>query len=262
MQSSDERVRFLATSPNRVSLLSELEDGPLQPAELVERIGLSRSATQRNLKELTDRGWARRVDEGYIATVGGRLVLAAYNELTDTVGLVETYGESLEPLAEAGMTLSPAVLESATVITATENDPHAPLQYYTERVRELDPSCFFGIVPVVSPLFNEAHRTLLDRGVEGELVLDAAALSASKTEYGTEFDDAVSTDGLSLYAHSDSFSFGLSIIGERVFLGAYEDGQFVACFEWGDPDIREQALLAYETHREAAREVDATVLSS
>lgn len=262
MPSPDERVRFLATSPNRISLLDALEDGPLQPAELVDRLELSRSAAQRNLKELTDLGWIRRVDGGYTCTVGGRLVLAAYDELIATVGLVETYGESLEPLDEAGMPLSPAVLESATVVTATETDPHAPLRYYTERVRELEPSRFLGIVPVVSPLFNEAHRTLLERGGEGELVLDAAALSASKTEYDTEFDDAVSIDGLSLYAHPDSFSFGLSIIGERVFLGAYEGGQFVACFEWGDPDVREQALLAYETHKEAAREVDATALSS
>lgn len=258
MPSPDDRVRFLATSSNRVSLLDALEDGPFQPAELVDRLELSRSATQRNLRELTDLGWARRVDGGYTCTVGGRLVLAAYSELIATVSLVEEYGGSLEPLAEAGMSLSPPILESATVITATENDPHAPLRYYTERVRELNPSRFFGIVPVVSPLFNEAHRSLLEEGAEGELVLDSAALSASRDDYGTEFDAAVETEGLVLYAHPGSFSFGLSIIGDRVFLGAYEGGQFVACFEWGDPDVREEALVAYEHHREAAHEIDAT----
>lgn len=262
MPSPDERVRFLATSKNRVSLLSELEDGPLQPAELVDRLSLSRSAIQRNLRDLTDCGWARRIDGGYTATVGGRLVLAAYNELRATVELVSEYGTSLETLDEAGMALSPAVLEAATVVTATGSDPHAPLRYYTERVRELDPARFRGIVPVVSPLFNEAHRSLLEAGAEGELVLDSAALSASKAEYDTEFDDAIADERLSLYAHPGSFSFGLSIVGDRVFLGAYEDGQFVACFEWGDPEVREGALVAYETHREAAREVDATALPS
>ncbi|ADJ13440.1 helix-turn-helix transcriptional regulator [Halalkalicoccus jeotgali] len=262
MSPPDDRVRFLATTSNRVSLLSALGDGPLRPAELVERLDLSRSATHRNLKDLVDLGWASRVEGGYTDTVGGRLVLGAYEELIATVSLVEEYGESLEPLAEAGMSLSPSVLESATVVTATQGDPHAPLRYYTERVRELDPSRFLGIVPVVSPLFNEAHRSLLDAGAEGELVLDSAALSASKHDYGTEFDDAVATEELVVYAHPNSFSFGLSIVGQRVFLGAYEAGQFVACFEWGDPDVREEALVAYETHRTAAREVDATALPS
>lgn len=126
---------------------------------------------------------------------------------------------------------------------------------------EIDPARFRGIVPVVSPLFNESHRALLDRGVEGEIVLDSAALAASKEEYDAEFDDAIATEGLSLYAHPGSFSFGLTVIGERVFLGAYEGGQFVACFEWDDPGVREEALSAYETHREAAREIDTAALS-
>lgn len=262
MPPSDDRVRFLATSPNRVSLLSALDDGPLQPAELVDRLSLSRSAIQRNLRELTDRGWARRVDGGYTCTVGGRLVLAAYNELTATVALVEEYGGSLEPLAAAGMELSPAVLEAATVITATGNDPHAPLRYYTERVRELDPASFRGIVPVVSPLFNEAHQSVLDDGTDGELVLDSAAFSASKDDYGADFDAALAADGLALYVHPDPLTFGLSVVGDRVFAGAFDDGQFVACFEWSDPEVMDEALSAYETHRETAREVDSTTLLS
>lgn len=262
MPSPDEHVRFLASSPNRISLLEALDDGPLQPAELVDRLSLSRSATQRNLRELTDRGWVRRVDAGYTCTVGGRLVLAVYNDLTATVRLVEEYGESLEPLAEAGLSLSPAVLECATVTTATGNDPHAPIRHYVESVKELDLSWFRGVVPVVSPLFNEAHQPLLTARGDAELVLGSAAFSASQTEYEAEFDAALAAEELSLYVHPDPLSFGLSIVDDRIFLGAYEDGQFVACFEWSDPDIRAEALSAYETHRETAREIDATTLSS
>lgn len=262
MPSPDERVRFLAASSNRATLLEALEDGPLQPAELSNRLSLSRSATQRNLRELTEHGWVRRVEGGYSATVGGRLVCAAYGELTDTVRLVSEYGESLEPLADAGLGLSPAALDDASVTTATENDPHAPLRHYVERIQALDLDRFRGITPVVSPLFNEAHEAVLAEGVDAELVLDAAALSASKTDYGMEFDAAVSADGLTLYVHPDSLSFGLSITDERVFLGTYEDGQIVACFEWTDPEIRAEALSAYESYRGAAREVDTTMLSS
>lgn len=262
MTSPDEQVRFLATSQNRVSLLDALDDGPLQPAELVERLSLSRSATQRNLRELTDRGWVRRVDGGYICTVGGRLVLGAYNELTTTVRLVSEYGQSLEPLSDAGLSLSPAVLDDATVVMATRNDPHAPLRHYVERIRDVDLERFRGITPVVSPLFNDAHQSLLAGGVEAELLLDAAALSTSKSDYETEFDAAVTAESLTLYVHPDELSFGLSIAGDRVFLGAYEDGQFIACFEWEIPEIRAEAIATYETYRETAREINAAELSS
>ena len=90
----------------------------------------------------------RRDDGGYSSTVGGRLVLGAYEELFGTVGLVEEYGENLEALVEAGLELSPAVLEGATVVTATDSDPHAPLRHYTDRVLEADSTRFRGIVPV------------------------------------------------------------------------------------------------------------------
>lgn len=256
MASPEECVRFLATSQNRVALLEALDDGPLRPVEICERLSLSRSATHRNLRDLTDRGWAKRVDDGYIATVCGRLVLGAYNELEETVRLVAEYGSSLEPLADAGLTLSPATLDDAAVTTATENDPHAPLRHYVERVHEIELDRFRGITPVVSPLFNEAHQPVLSEGADAELLLGSSALSTSKTDYETEFDSAMTADGLTLYVHPDPLSFGLSIVDERVFLGAYEGGQFVACFEWTDPEIRAEAIEAYESYRAAASEVD------
>lgn len=256
MASTDEGVRFLATSQNRVSLLEALDRGPLRPAEICKQLSLSRSATHRNLSDLTEKGWAKRVDEGYTATVGGRLVLGAYNELEETVRLVSEYGSSLEPLVDAGLTLSPAILDDAAITTATENDPHAPLRHYVERIREIELDRFRGITPVVSPLFNEAHQPVLSDGSDAELLLGSSALSTSKDDYETEFDSAMTADGLTLYVHPDPLSFGLSIVDEWVFLGAYEGGQFVACFEWADPDVRAEAMAAYESYRAAASVID------
>lgn len=262
MPSADEGVRFLASSQNRVALLETLDSGPHRPAELVERLGLSRSATHRNLRELTERGWVRRVDGGYVCTVGGRLVLAGYEELVGAIRLVDEYERSLDALADAGLSLSPSVLDRATVVTATRNNPHAPIQYYVDRIEGVDATRFRGISPVVSPLFNDAHESLLTEEVTAELVLGSAALSTSKSEYDAEFDAAVADDGLVLYVYPDRLSFGLSIVDDRVFLGAFEEGQLVACFEWEDTEIRSEALAAYESHRERAHEVSVAELST
>ncbi|MEM4781894.1 MAG: MarR family transcriptional regulator [Halalkalicoccus sp.] len=261
MAPPEEGVRFLASSQNRASLLEALDGDPLQPAELVDRLGLSRSAIHRNLRELTERGWVRRVEGGYVCTVGGRLVRSSYEELIATVCLVSEYGGSLDALADAGLTLSPAVLDRATVVTATRNDPHAPIRHYTDRIGEIDVTRFFGITPVVSPLFNEAHQSLLNEGASAELLLDSAALSASKTDYDSEFDAAMAADGLTLYVYPEALSFGLSVANGHVFLGAFEDGQLVACFEWDDPTVESEARATYERYRERAREVETAELS-
>lgn len=256
--SADERIRYLTASENRVNLLSALEDGPVRPSALAGELSISRSAIQRNLRAFLERGWARRTDEGYVPTFGGRLVLHRYRELVETVGFVEEYGEYLDALADVGLALTPADFEAMTITTATRNDPHAPLRRYAARVAGLDATSFRGITPVVSPVFNRAHRELLSETVDAELIIDEDALSASQTGYPDALEDAIEADTLTLYVHPGSLSFGLSLFDGRAFVGIYdESGQFVACFESGADSFCERVRTVYEHHREAARPIEA-----
>lgn len=258
MVSPDDGVRFLTASENRVDLLSALDDGPVRPSVLTEELSLSRSAIQRNLRAFVERGWATRTDEGYALTFGGRLLLHRYHELVDAVGLVEEYGEYLDVLADMGLALTPADLGSVTITTATRNDPHAPLRRYTTRVADAEATTFRGITPVVSPVFNEAHRTLLSAAIDAELIVDEDALSTSRADYPEALADAIEADALTLYVHPGSLSFGLSVVDGYAFVGVYdESGQFVACFESDGEPFYERASSVYEQYRETARLVEA-----
>jgi predicted transcriptional regulator len=257
MSSPDELIRFLTSSENRIRLLETLEDEPARPATLAEKLPMSRSSIQRNLRAFGERGWVVRTDDGYRCSFGGRLLLHRYRDLASTAHLTDEYGRFLDALADAGLALSPDDLEDVTITTATRHDPHAPLRWYADRVAEVDTTTFRGIAPVVSPLFNDAHRALISTVVDAELVIDEDGLSTSRTGYPEALATAIETDTLELYVHPDSLSFGLSLFDEDAFVGAYDDaGQFVACFEGSDDDFRERVRTVYEEHRAAARTVE------
>lgn len=261
MSSTDDLIRFLTSSENRIRLLSTLEDEPARPGTLAEELSMSRSSIQRNLRAFVERGWVVRTEEGYRCSFGGRLILHRYRDLAATVHLTDEYGRFLDALADAGLTLTPDDLEIVSITTATRNDPHAPLRRYVDRIAETDSTSFRGIVPVVSPVFNDAHRTLISTAVDAELVLDEEALSTSRTGYPEALAAAIEADALELYIHPGSLSFGLSLLDEDAFVGAYDDaGQFIACFESGDERFRERVRSVYEAYRSAARAVDAEEL--
>lgn len=261
MPSPDERIRFLTSSENRIRLLCALEDEPTRPSTLVEGLSMSRSSIQRNLRAFVERGWVSRTDEGYRCSFGGRLVLHRYRDLAATVRLVEEYGRFLDALADAGLLLTSDDLETVTITVATRNDPHAPLRRYADRVSEIDSATFRGISPVVSPVFNDAHRALIATATDAELVIDEDALSTSRSGYPEALAAAVEADALELYVHPDSLSFGLSLLDEDAFVGVYDaSGQFIACFESGSIPFRERVRRLYERYREVARTVDAEEL--
>lgn len=261
MPSPDERIRFLTSSENRIRLLSALEDEPARPSTLAEELPMSRSSIQRNLRAFVERGWVSRTEEGYRCSFGGRLILQRYRDLAATVRLADEYGRFLDALADAGLLLTPEDLEAVTITVATRNDPHAPLRRYADRVSEAESTTFRGISPVVSPVFNDAHRALIATATDAELVIDEDALSTSRTGYPEALAAAIEADALELYVHPESISFGLSLLDEYAFVGVYDDsGQFIACFESGSPSFHERVKEVYERYREAARTVDAEEL--
>ncbi|WP_331235190.1 helix-turn-helix transcriptional regulator [Natronorarus salvus] len=255
--SADDAIRFLASSPNRVTLLSALDTEPGPPAALAERCSIARSSLHRNLSALCERGWARKCNGQYRSTAAGEMVLDAYRDLAETVSQAEAAAPFLDALVAGGLTLTPEELATATVTRATEGNPYAPVHRYAERVGAIDSTEFRGLTPIVSPVFNEAHAALLERGVDSEVILGADALSASKTAYGDRFAEAMRTDALSVRVLDESPPLGLSVLDDTAFAGAYEDERLLACLESDSPGFVERVSALYEEYSERAYPVDA-----
>lgn len=249
-----EHVEFLATSPNRVTLLGLLYEEPRRPSALTDAGSFSRSTVHRNLDEFAERGWVRKNGQQYVLTTVGERVLDCYESLLDAVEAVHDHRPLYASLDDA--TLPFDAVQDGTVVTASAGNPHAPLSYYTGALSDVDSGSFYAVTPIVSQVFNDASRRFVDSGTEIELVLDETTLETSRTEFPDAFAVAQDAENLTLYV-ADSVSVGLSIFEERVFVGAYDGGRLRALLDGTNESLREWALDRYETICEDASRVGA-----
>jgi hypothetical protein len=239
-------IAFLSGSEHRVTLLSALRE-PKRPSDLEADTEASRATVQRSLSGFTERDWARKDGREYRLTVAGRLVLEAYR---DAEGIIETVTEAGPALAHlAGVELPAEALVGATVVTATDRTPHAPIEHYAGAIREADTERFHGMSPVVSGIFDEAHRELV-AGVPAELIVDRETLATARETTPEAVAAAAGTESLTVLVHPEPLAFGLGICDDRAFLGTYDDqGRMRACIE-GDGPLLEWAREQFVAHQE------------
>ncbi|MFD1515030.1 helix-turn-helix transcriptional regulator [Halomarina rubra] len=252
--SARERVAFLVGSEHRVGTMEALRGGSARPCELERSLSASRATVQRALSGLDDRGWVEKRDGEYRLTGAGLFVLRAYRNLTDVVETVEEVGSPLSLLDTVTADLPVAALRTATATTATAKTPHAPIDRYTSLLERTDIDRLCGICPVLSPVFNEVHRPLVEAGVSIDLVIDEQTLAAAEEVTPENHAAAMATDSFSLYVVEDDLDFGISLFGERAMVAAYDtEGRFRASLDAGEAPLVEWATDLFEEYRASAR---------
>lgn len=255
-----EHISFLAGSENRVRVLEALRDRPYRQSELVRGCDLSRSTVHRALDGLTARNWVARDDGEFRLTVGGTLVLERYDALEAAVERVDEWGSFLRRLGDVAATLPPAVLDDATLVSATPDDPHAATTHLAGSFTATEVDRFRGISPIVSSVVNEAAFELVSAGVPMELIIDDSVFTISEDSYPDALDDAHSFANMELFLYPETLDFGLAILDERVLIGAYDErGVLRECLDGTSDALFEWASEIYEDHRTTAQRVDLPV---
>ncbi|WP_227375150.1 helix-turn-helix transcriptional regulator [Haladaptatus halobius] len=254
---SREQVDFLASSPTRLCLLRKLRDQSLDPSTLTARCTCSRATVHRNLETVQQYGWVRSVDGSYELTVVGKRILDQFDSLLETISTVNAHKMFFQHLGDLGLDIPLAGFDSGTVVTATPENPHAPLRYYTTEIAELSSKRFYGISPIVSPEFNEAGRSFVESGTEIELIIDETVLSVAQAAYPNDIAEAFEVDHFSLYVYPDDLTFGLALFDDRVFVGSHTDnGQLQACLDSTDEELFDWVADRYNQFRAEAEPVE------
>ena len=253
-----EDISFLAGSENRVRILEALRDRPHRQSDLVREGYLSRSTVHRTLDGLTDREWVVRDDGRFRLTPGGRLILERYEGLESAVERVGEWGSFLNRLGGDAGALPLAALDDATLIAGCPENPHAALTHLADVfTNATDAERFRGISPVVSTVINEAAFELVSAGVPMELVIDDSVFSTSKASFSDALDDAHAFENIELFQYPGTLEFGLTILDDRVLVGAYDDrGVLRECLDGTDDALFEWATAVYDERRSAARRID------
>jgi len=250
-------AKFLAGSPERRRLLTSLSADPATPAALAETLDVSRRSVQRHLKDLVDRGWATKTDGRYESTTTGDLVVEEHATYLDALDRIDAFGPLFRHLPDSDHTPELRWLRDATLRTATEQHPQAPVEFYVERVRAFDGDRVRMIAPVLSRSFHRAHADLAFDGVHTDLVLSASTIAAARELNPTEFDVVTSVDVLTVYEYPDDVGFGLTLGDDRLLMAAYDgDGQLRACIESTDPDCYQWAERLFERYVEQSTTID------
>lgn len=245
-----EHIAFLAGSEHRVRLLTALQS-PKRPCELEDEQPASRATIQRTLAGFEDRGWAVKDGRTYRLTAAGDIVRTAYRQMASVVETISETDGSLVLLSDLG--LPPAAITDATVTTASATTPHAPIERYIGFVEQETPEYFRGICPVYSDMFTEAHAHIVESATPTELVIDESTFDAAREHAPGQVTVADRTPSFSLFVHPDSVEFGLSILDDHVFVGAYDDqGRCRALIDGTSDALYDWAVEQFEACRSDA----------
>lgn len=214
---------------------------------------MSHRSVQRNLAQLTERGWVEKRDGTYRLTTTGALIADEHITYLDALSHIEEHNAFFENLPDREHAPDPRWLRDATLIAATAEDPQAPVHYYVKSVRAFNSDRVRMLSPVLSRLFHDAHATLALRGVHTELVLSAAMIERARELNPMEFELIVNLPVLDLYRHPDPIALGLTLGEQRALIGAYDErGQMQTCVEATNDALLGWANELYQRYRERA----------
>ena len=253
---SHDAVQFLASSPDRLALLTDLSEGAASPGELASEHSFSRRSAQRNLAAFADRGWVESSGGTYRLTVTGALVAEEHAEYVDALDRVHDFAAFFRHLPDRDHAPDPAWLADAAITVSTAEDPQAPVHRYVTCVEQFDAQRIRMLSPVLSRLFHEAHATLALRGVHTDLVMPATMVRRARERNPIEFRVVVSLDVLALYRYPESFGIGLTLGDDRLLMAAYDDEKRLrALVDSDDSEFRAWASDLFDRYREQSERV-------
>lgn len=262
-EEAERGINYLSSSPTRIAILAQVCNGATQPADLVDATDVSRTTVHRTLTDFVDRDWVRRVDGGYAATAVGMLALNAYRNAKTTFQTLEDVKPFLLHLETDVAGLEIEWFETVELSTAVESNPYQPLEWYADRLAAIDGDRLRRASPVVNRQFIDVHTLIVDRGITTEFVIGEAAYEIVTEWYPDELRAALSYSNYELYVTDETPSIGVTLLGDTVLLGAYDDdGQLVAVIESSDRRLRDWAVDQYDDWRTTAQRVSADAVPS
>jgi len=249
--------RFRTVLANRNDVLRVLADRHATKPELVDALDTSRATVDRAIRELQSFECITRNETGYVATMTGRLALAAFDQYDTTTRAITDADEFLNAL-DPDAPLDPAMLTGANV---TLPEPHAPEQALKESIELIQSATQIrGIAPVVLSFYPEllAERVQED-DVTVEIIAESDVLATLPTLAGSTVDPFLEHDAVTLYESAGELPYALWLLdtpdGEYVGITAYEEGAVAGVLVNDSAPAVRWAEAQYDAYLHDAREI-------
>ncbi|ELZ85121.1 hypothetical protein C453_11085 [Haloferax elongans ATCC BAA-1513] len=185
------------------------------------------------------------------------MVYDRYQELVASVDRADRFGEFLTNVGDAVIDVEADVLDQLTVTTASDGDPHAPIDRYLTILGDDTVDNFRGVTPIVSRIFNESAENVLGTETKMELVIDESVLERAKSAYTDSLELAYELEQFSLRVTKTELDFGLLLVDGHGAVASYdEDGNMAAIVDGGDEAVLEWIESLYESIRTQAAPIE------
>lgn len=178
-----EEIEFLARSPNRVTVLETLTEGPIERYDLEERTGVTRATLGRVLDDFVERGWVVEDDREYETTDLGAYVAREFMGLVGSFEPVPALNEVIQWFPEEGFDFDLGRLAGAEIVRPTRSNALAPTTHIANRLRTADRARLitYSVLPDV---MEACWRGTVDGNLELESVLDQGAVESFGADPG------------------------------------------------------------------------------
>lgn len=250
MEDSLEAVQFLANSPNRVQVLTELVDRRATRRELQEEVDASRSTVARILDEARTRGWVDSEGTRYWLTPLGEAMVTDFRSYLSSVEGHQHLGDMVNHLPPPVFSLDFRHLCDADVTEPTEENPAAPftrafdLFHEATEYRGLNNGSLPGHAKVL-------HDRVRDGYLDFEQVFEKAFVETIRANPERKAVWEALSDRVWLY--DGIVPINVQIVNERVLVWLGESrGEAAGLLESQNPAVLEWAESLYEEYRTQA----------
>lgn len=248
-----EEISVLTSSPNYIKILRLLDEESGRKRDLENRSDMSRSTINRGITRLEEKEWIEEHNIHYEITFVGQLLIRHYDRFESQVKQLSDKKEFFQQLRDENLSIPLEVLEASELTVATERDPHIVINNF-RKASNLDVDEFVGMLPVVSPIFNDHAREILERGTDMELIIDLTVLKQSQDKYSEDLELGLNADNFDLLVHPDPLMVGLAAFDNKhALFGAFNDrGQLNAGLTGNNQILIDWVKDLYTQHREDA----------
>ncbi|MBX0298181.1 helix-turn-helix transcriptional regulator [Haloarcula nitratireducens] len=240
----------------RSPMLAALHEGAMDRHSLEQRLGISKSTVHRNTNSLAEQGLIERSDGEYQLTKFGEAVA----EVVATFEADMRTTVRLAPLFEAISAVQPGcsveAFSDATVTTATDGDPFAPLARFVSLVQETETLRMFDSYAVAPTYMDEIHGQVLD-GLETKVIERPDIALDIMENYPRKCVELCASEFLTMRVH-DTLPFGIGIFDSKIGVGIRdrESGSPRAFIDTETREAREWAETLFESYWNEATQLD------
>jgi len=177
---STDPADVLSTLIQREPVLYAVDVVGCDKREVTEAVSASRSTVDRSIRELENAGLVARSPDGYRRTLLGELLLSEYYRFKSQTAELLSAGEVFADLPP-DVDIAPAMLDDATIITATQATPHQPISALCSLLT--DAMAVELLCPAVFPQLIETCTTATQGANQAEILLTDPVVAALVGSY-------------------------------------------------------------------------------